>query len=279
MWLPRLSKKSVQTLLFSLTLLCLYAFPKKVTDEVRYFFIERVMSSQMEAPAVVYHEPHAWSSAFWINVGADQGALINSAVLYEGSLIGLIDRVEAKKSRVLLLTDETLTVSVRVLRGEDQKRVLVEKLETLINAFRSMGENPEALEKEYDQLLSRTGKHYLAKGELQGTRAPFWRGRSTSLRGVGFNYDFSDEQGPARNLITGIAYDSSEKTGIPLIEEGDLLVTTGFDGVFPPEIPVAIVSRVFPLQEGAPSYEIEALLIAGNLQEIEKVTLLPPRIE
>ena len=276
MWLPRLSKKSVQTILFSLVLLFLYGLPKKATEGVRSFMIDRVTSSKLEAPSVIYHEPNMYSSALWINSGADQGTELNSPVLYEGALIGVVDLVEEKKSRVLLVTDETLISSVRVLRGEDQKRVLVEKIETLISAFRLMGEDPEPLEREQSHLLSRTGKHYLAKGELQGASAPLWRGRSGILKGTGFNYDFSDEKGPARHLTTGIAYDSLDGTGIPLIEEGDLLVTTGFDGIFPPNLPVAIVSKVYPLQEGAPSYDIEALLIAGNLYEIEKVTLLPP---
>ncbi|MBP9841407.1 MAG: hypothetical protein KBC64_03160 [Simkaniaceae bacterium] len=238
--------------------------------------IERVASRSSAAPAVIYREPAAWSSALWINVGKQQGAELNSSVLYEGALIGLIDRVEEKKSRVLLLTSETLIPSVRVLRGEDQKRVLLEKVETLSHVFRLMGEDDGPLHEAQLHLINRVGKHYLAKGELHGTSAPIWRYRSSVLKGIGFNYDFPDEKGAARHLTTGVAYESPSDAGIPLIEEGDLLVTTGFDGVFPPDLPVAVVSKVYPLQEGAPSYDIEAVLLAGNLHEIEEVTLLSP---
>ena len=274
MWLPRLSKKSVQTILFSLTLFCLYGLPKQVSDKARSVLINRVVTSSEKVPSVIYREPAAWGSAIWINVKAK----LNSPVLYEGALIGLVDLVEEKRSRVLLLTDETLVASVRVLRGEDQKRVLVEKIEALIQSLRLMGEETAYVEETLNSLHSRVGKHYLAKGELHGTSAPLWRQRSGFLKGVGFNYDFSDEKGPARNLVTGIAYEGVDRSPIPLIEVGDLLVTTGLDGVFPEGLPVAVVSKVFSLQEGAPTYEIEAELLAGSLQEIEEVSLLEPQV-
>lgn len=273
MGLPRPSKKFVQVALFSLTLLAIYGMPKKVSQEVRSFCIDRVSLNEEKAPAIIYQESVRGGSRVWINVEAP----LNSPVLYEGALIGLVDLSEKKKSRVLLLTDETLVTSVRVLRGEDQKRILLEKLETLITSFRLMGEDSRALEEEKLHLRTLVGKHYLAKGELQGVPLSFFHRGSCTLKGVGFNYDFSDEQGSARQLTTGIPYDHSDE-GIPLIEEGDLLVTTGFDGVFPPDLPVALVSKVYPLEEGAPAYEIEAYLLAGNLQEIEKVTLMPPRM-
>lgn len=51
-------------------------------------------------------------------------------------------------------------------------------------------------------------------------------------------------------------------------------MTTGFDGIFPAGYPVAIVSKVQPLKEGAPCYEIEARATAGNLDDIHRVVVL-----
>ena len=58
-----------------------------------------------------------------------------------------------------------------------------------------------------DQHLKRLEKsadeRYLAKGELLGTSLPIWRGCSHLLKGVGFNYDFADEEGPLLELKQG----------------------------------------------------------------------------
>ena len=44
---------------------------------------------------------------------------------------------------------------------------------------------------------------YLAKGELYGSSKPLWRTQRHQLKGTGFNYDFADGEGPARDLQTG----------------------------------------------------------------------------
>ena len=61
-----------------------------------------------------------------------------------------------------------------------------------------------------------------------------------------------------------------------MLQVGDLLVTTGFDGVFPPNLSVAIISEVGSLKEGASSYELKAIPTAGNLDNIENLFVLPP---
>jgi cell shape-determining protein MreC len=57
---------------------------------------------------------------------------------------------------------------------------------------------------------------------------------------------------------------------------GDLLVTTGMDGIFPAGFWVATVTNVGLLREGACAYEIEAKATAGNLDDLTHVTVLPP---
>lgn len=183
----------------------------------------------------------------------------------------MVDRVDGKKSRVLLLTDANLVPAVRVKRGATQERLLKEQIKTLKENLKVSGIDPTPL----DRLSIPTAfdDDYLAKGELKGTSKALWRSRSNLLKGVGFNYDFADDQGLSRDLITGqVGFDA--KTAKPLIKEGDLLVTTGLDGVFPKDLPVAIVTRVFPLKDGAVSYDIEAKMVAGNLDEVDEVTLI-----
>jgi hypothetical protein len=121
---------------------------------------------------------------------------------------------------------------------------------------------------------------YLAKGELHGSSSPFWRSKNTTLKGVGFNYDYADEEGPAKDLRDGISVDDKNMKepckGEPLIEKGDLLVTTGMDGIFPKGLNVAIVSKINALKDGDFAYTIEAKPSVENLNDLEVVLVLPP---
>ena len=117
---------------------------------------------------------------------------------------------------------------------------------------------------------------YLAKGELRGSSNPFWRSKSTCLKGIGFNYDYADVEGPAKDLRTGFAIDDKNMRSEPLIEKGDLLVTTGMDGIFPKGLNVAIVSKINALKDGDFAYTIEAKPSVENLNDIEVVLVLPP---
>lgn len=197
---------------------------------------------------VIYREPSFWSSVIWIDIGEKENQKLgkkiiakNSPVLSEGALIGVVDYVGKKQSRVTLITDLNLSVSVR--------------------AFRKHG---EAL--------------YLAKGELRGESFPLWRSFSETLKGFGFNYDFPDKEGEGFELKSGRPLSLlTSSSYFKIIEEGDLLVTTGMDGVFPEALPVARVSKVYPLKEGSIAYEIEAKLSARNLSALRSVVVLPSR--
>lgn len=114
----------------------------------------------------------------------------------------------------------------------------------------------------------------LAKGVLQGSGQIERRSRNHLLKGIGFNCDFADSQAPARELRTGKAIDSPLPT-LPLIQEGDLLITTGMDGVFPMGLPVAEVTAVYPLKEGAYAYDIEATPIVKNMDILQTVCIIP----
>jgi len=248
---------------------------------------------QSIAASVVFREPSSWSSALWIDVGEKQNKAlgkrivgINSPVLFGTSIIGVVEYVGFQRSRVRLITDEKLVPSVRAVRGRENNRFLLEHVNTVLFALErredlfASRDQAHAVFSLLSQLSTRLGAEcedlYLAKGEIFGSSSPLWRSRSPVLKGLGFNYDFADEEGPARDLRTGESYDAKiKKEPISLLRLGDVLVTTGLDGVFPAGYRVAAVSKVQMLKEGASSYEIEAIATAGNLDEISRVVILP----
>ncbi len=207
-----------------------------------------LLSSQAVAARVIFRSPNSWFSSLWINVGDEDNAVLkfkgigkNSPVLVGNSIIGVIDYLGKKQSRVRLITDSALKPSVRALRRENDE------------------------------------VHYLAKGELRGAGKPLFRSNGNLLLGIGFNYDFSDEKGAARDLRTGeISDNKTNHKALPLLKVNDLLVTTGMDGVFPPDLNVAKITKIYPLKEGDYYYELEAEPACGKLDDLSLVFVLPP---
>lgn len=243
---------------------------------------------------VIFRSPFSWNSSFWINVGnldnlnlENKVICKNSPVLLGASIVGVIDFVGDRQSRVRLITDSGLSPSVRVVRGQLPNQLLTEQLDSLMNRLSvrshlfSSHEEKETFQKLLDELKNKLGKDqetwYLAKGELRGHSKPLWRSQGGLLRGIGFNYDFADEKGSARDLRSGAVLDSAVKAAaMPIIKVNDLLVTTGMDGVFPPGLQVAEVTKIELLKEGDYYYELEAKPTAGNLNELSIVFVIPP---
>jgi rod shape-determining protein MreC len=256
--------------------------------------LQQLMQMQMEAvPArVIFRSRLSWHNSFWINVGERDNKLLgrvaiakDSPVVIGTSVVGVIDTVKEKQSRVRLITDAELTPSVRCVRGSMQNRLLVEQINALLE---TMGQRPELFSNQHDRELIEkmvslkeklnkdTGSWFLAKGELHGSGKPLWRKQSQQLIGVGFNYDFPDQEGPARELRSGKPIGSSEFPAMAILQVNDLLVTSGMDGVFPPGLQVAVVTDISPLREGDYYYELEAKPTAGNLDELSLVFVMPP---
>lgn len=243
---------------------------------------------------VIMRSISSWNSCLWINVGETHNqalgvrvVAINSPVLVGSSLVGVIDYVGSKQSRVCLITDPRLVPAVRAARGTPQRRFLAEQVDVLLESLETnddLGLATETSSLLRDQLRNfrasleqEAPSWYLAKGELHGSECPLWRNHGLLLKGTGFNYDFDDEKGPARNLRTGKPENGNKKLStLCLIQEGDLLVTSGLDGVFPEGLEIATVTKVHPLREGAYCFDLEALPTAGNLEELSLVFVLPP---
>jgi rod shape-determining protein MreC len=243
---------------------------------------------------VIYRSPTSWSSSIWVNVGEKDNEKVgkkiiekNSPVVIGKNVVGVVDYVGGSQTRVRLITDSGLTPSVRVSRGSHQDRQLKDQIQVLQSTlvtrphlFSSTQQKNDLMD-ELDNLkktLNTSGENWLlAKGELQGTSSPLWRTHSQTLKGIGFNYDYSDSEGPARDLRSGNPIPANESIPtMPIIQEGDTLITTGYDGVFPYGLAVAEVTKIHLLKEGDYYYELESVPTAGNLNELELVYILPP---
>lgn len=243
---------------------------------------------------VIHRSPSSWASSLWLNVGESNNPpnkkviAKNSPVVVGKSVVGVIDYVGSRQSRVRLITDSGLTPSVRAIRGQPQNVLLADHIhaaaEILLrrtDLFSSLEEKTAFIEK-LDSLRKKlmqggSSTWYLAKGELQGSQQPLWRAYGQLLHGVGFNQDFIDEDSPARDLRTGKVMPANNKwPTMPILKVHDILITTGMDGVFPPGLRVAEVTKIPLLKEGDYYYEIEAKPSAGNLDELSLVFVLPP---
>lgn len=241
--------------------------------------------SQAIPARVIYRDPGTYSTCLWVDVGSETNknssrpaVQKNSPVVVGRSLVGVVDYVGRRQSRVRLISDMTLKPSVRAIRGSVQNVVFLESLDCLLRHLHGRQDLP--MDKEESRELAqkleqmRTKFHtpasnlYLAKGIVQGASTPLWRNAQTSLRGIGFNYDTADQEGGPLELI------SSE--GPPILQPHDILMTTGMDGVFPPGLRVAEVIKVFPLREGAYTFDLEATPLASPLSELQTVFILPP---
>lgn len=248
------------------------------------------LQAQAVKAYVVFRDPSSWSSNLWINVGEKDNEKLgktiiakNSPVVCGKSLVGVVESVGSSYSRVRLITDSGLVPSVRSIRGEKQNQMFISQIDAVITQLNVrhdiLEDKPEKnwlLKTLYDlkETLKETWyDHFMAKGELHGTSQPIWRSRGKVLKGVGFNYDYADQEGPARNLRSGIPLDD-QSPAYPLIKLGDLLVTTGNDGIFPADLHVAMVTKILPLKEGGCAYELEASAIV-DMDQLKEVFVLP----
>ena len=254
--------------------------------EYREFYARRVVEllklldcqTTAVVAKVVFRDPAFWSSGVWVDKGEETnrhyGKKIiakNSPVVLGTTLLGIVEEVEEDRSYVRLLTDSSLTPAVRVVRHGEQDRVLLETLHTLeyeCSLRNEMGLDPALFQKIKEGLPQEGKTLYLAKGEVRGSSYSLWRASRSKLRGIGFNYEFSDEEGEAQEI--------HEKRGEPLVQVGDLLITSGLDGLFPAHLTVGSVTKIFPLKEGAVAFELEAEMMAPSIDNLRFIQILPP---
>lgn len=217
--------------------------------------------SNMVACKILHRDITHWSNFLWVNVGKIHGIRKQSPVLSEGVLVGIVDYVGEKQSRIRLITD--LKVNPSVISCRDgmesfQIKTLIHQLQNLILKMtidnKMQQEWIETLEKIVEEIPINTKNTFSARGVLLGSPSPLKENKNI-LIGEGFyNTDKSDQQ----------------------IIIGDILVTTGLDGVFPPGLGVASVTYIHPIQEGNCSYRIEAKLLINDMDILDTLYILPP---
>ncbi|MDE3045045.1 MAG: hypothetical protein KGJ02_00145 [Verrucomicrobiota bacterium] len=248
-------------------------FIERRTKEMKALLQKQAMAA---FGRIIYRDPNSWSSSCWIDVGEEDNEALgqpivakNSPVVAGASLVGIVEYVGKRHSRVRLITDSGLKIAVRAVRGSIQEREMASLVHVLLDRLQRYSQGKEQvavdglaqLEKKFPV---RWSDSYLAKGEVFGSSATYFRSLKSTLKGVGFNCDVSDAEGPARDLRSGI------------LKKGDFLLTSGLDGVFPPGLKVGVVSSVKPLREGAFAYELEAVPSAENLSDLTSIYVLPP---
>ncbi|MDN3506122.1 MAG: rod shape-determining protein MreC [Simkaniaceae bacterium] len=247
--------------------------------ERRERYLTQILSRRLVAvPAqVIFREPISWSSSLWVGVGERDNQALGKRVIEKNSpvvlgkiVVGVVEEVEETRSRVRLITDDRLALSVRAARGGEQSHALAIKIDELAYLLSLQEELAGASEMEnllqtyLGTLDVEASDFYLAKGEIRGSNRSLWHGRRENLKGMGFHYHCSDQEGEAKDL-----------RGNNLLQVGDLLVTTGMDGIFPPDLHVGLVTKVDPLREGATSYTMEAKSLVSDLSNLEEVLILP----
>ncbi|SYX08498.1 rod shape-determining protein MreC,rod shape-determining protein MreC,rod shape-determining protein MreC [Chlamydia poikilotherma] len=214
------------------------------------------------ASRVIYRDPSHWGSSCWINVGKEQKIQKNSPVLSGKVLVGLVDYVGEQQSRIRLITDVGMQPSVIAVRGGVQAWLIKDQIQSLTKHLERLSDS-YILEKDKYEKIDQLEElnsfiHYndettlLLRGTLSGSGGPLWKDETLILHGEGFC--FSDGKG---------------------LRVGDILITTGLDGVFPPGLFVAEITKVCRPREGACSYKVEAKSLAEDLTDLSSVLILP----
>lgn len=251
------------------------------SNNQRAIYLAKLLQQELKSipGKVIFREPLLWNNFLWIDLGESSNRQIgeniiakDSPVVVGNKVLGVIEEVHETRSKVRLLTDPSLTISVRVTRGKEQNLSLLESIEELLHQLDVRSELVEghltqiALQQLQKSLMQDIGSYQLAKGILQGSNSSLWRLPAHILQGFGFNYEFSDEEGEKIDL---------RSQNPPIIRIGDLLITTGFDGIFPKGLLTATVVAVEPLNAGDIFYKIRARAAIENIHEIEFVQVLP----
>lgn len=259
--------------------------------------------------SVIYQESPPYGTALWINIGkknvfqeqkTGESGITDSTqfplekncpVICQGTLVGCIDYVGDYASRVILLSDPKLAVSAQVKRSLDARKraeaieaglafrkalqvysqtANQKKSQSMEKALKAVDTIVLLLEKSTKDQTSTKDILFLAKGQLRGSKS---KEKPILIDGVGFTCDFEDIFSTKRDLRTGQAHPHDER--IAIVKPGDILETTGLDGVFPRGLPVALVKEVLPLVEGATSYTIKASPLLHSFPSFEYLSVLP----
>ena len=217
--------------------------------------------SQFLPVKIVFREPASWSSFVWIDVGSCENKQIgfdlvaeNSPVISGSTLIGLVEYVGHHRSKVRLITDRLLTPAVTVANGQTQHRFLLNHIDPLMRLLPVQNDDcAQMFNRIQEKVLGKEVNVNPGKGFIEGLSEPLWRLGNHKLKGLGFL------QGE-----------------ISQFQVGDLIQTSGLDGIFPAGLIIGTVSHVETPRKGDSTYCFSLELAASNLDELSTAYVIPP---
>ncbi|MBI5273805.1 MAG: hypothetical protein HY860_01980 [Chlamydiales bacterium] len=215
---------------------------------------------------VIFREPVSWGSFIWINKGEEENKRLSQTVIAKNSpvvigdkVVGVVEEVFLKRSKVRLITDENLHISVCSHRGSYQKDEIVTAIESLQRFTEEEEELKQVLNRYKNKLDTKQDHVMIARGEVSGFSQPLWSVKKSFLKGIGFH-----------PILNKYKHESN------FFQVGDLLLTSGLDGVFPEGLIIGSVKTVLPLSEGSFYYQMEVQPSILYLESVTNVMVLPP---
>ncbi|MGI9290658.1 MAG: rod shape-determining protein MreC [Gammaproteobacteria bacterium] len=197
----------------------------------------------------------------------EENRRLNQAALVQNARLQRMAALEAENARLRALLDSTSKVGDEIL--------IAEIMSVDMNPFRNM------------ILINRGSTEGVYAGQAlidaDGIVGQVTRDRAfTAEAMLVTDIDHAVPVELARNRLRSVAVGTGELNRLSLpflpsnadVQEGDLLVTSGLGGVFPPGYPVAVIRKV-TLTTGQPFLEIEAEPAAA-LNRIREVLLVTP---
>lgn len=183
-------------------------------------------------------DPGEWASFVWVQLPAEQSAKnwLECPAIIGDCAVGLVDFVKGERCRVRLLSDAQVSLSVttpRALGSENQD---------------------DDREKTCSPLI----------GQVRGFGGALWCSSGTLLAGEGYI------PGPPKSALWAHLQKTPAKRQFAV---GDLLVTSGLDGIFPTGLRVGVVTCVETAKLAETRYAF-AIQSAVNLHQIDEICLL-----
>lgn len=189
---------------------------------------------------IVLRDTAEWASFIWVEMAEPTSAYLLAPVVCGDVAVGIVDFTAQNRCRIRLLSDSQISLSVTVAPTQiDQQRA-------------------------GDVFQNRSTENLLV-GQIRGFGGALWNSSGTLLIGQGYV-----PNPPKDNHFDRPGHVNCTRRRFAL---SDQLVTSGMDGIFPPNLRVGSVDRVEPDRPGATRYAFGAIS-ALNLHELTEIAIL-----
>ncbi len=192
---------------------------------------------------IIARDPGDWASFIWVEAPNETAAQewIEAPAIVGDIAIGMVDFAHHRRCRVRLISDAQLSLSV------------------------TLSAQCEAASQIADQSSEGAVKCPPMVGQVRGLGGALWNSSGTLLIGEGYI------PGPTRIEICELTHINILRS--KRFAPGDLLVTSGLDGIFPKNLRVGVVERVESDESSNTRYEFSAKS-AVDLHALSEVWIL-----